>query len=57
MKIYVCSICGYEYDPRFGDDENGILPRTDFEDISDDWVCPLCGAPKEDFETIDRYDE
>ncbi len=52
MKIYACSVCGYEYDPISGDEENGILPRTDFEDLPDTWECPLCGALKDEFEAI-----
>lgn len=51
MKIlYVCELCGYEYDAEEGDPENGIDPNTDFEDLPKDWTCPLCGASKEDFE-------
>lgn len=49
---YICALCGYEYDPKAGDPENGIEPGTDFEDLSEDWVCPLCGAGKEDFEAV-----
>jgi rubredoxin len=47
---YVCSVCGYEYDPEVGDPDNGIPPGTAFEDLPEDWVCPVCGAEKEDFE-------
>jgi len=43
---YVCGVCGYEYDPAAGDPDHGIEPGTKFEDIPDDWVCPLCGSPK-----------
>lgn len=50
MKKYVCTICGYVYDPEEGDPDGGIPPGTPFENIPDDWVCPLCGATKEDFE-------
>jgi rubredoxin len=50
MDKYVCTVCGYVYDPEKGDPENGVEPGTRFEDLPDDWVCPLCGAPKEDFE-------
>lgn len=50
MDKYVCSVCGYVYDPAEGDEENGIKPGTAFEDLPDDWVCPVCGAAKEDFE-------
>lgn len=52
MLIHVCELCGYEYDPRVGDEENGIDEGTDFEDLPADWVCPLCGASKEDFEKV-----
>ena len=47
--IYTCDLCGYEYDPAEGDPEQGIPPGTAFEDLPDDWVCPICGAEKEDF--------
>ena len=50
MKKYSCLICGYVYDPALGDSEEGIEPGTPFEDLPDDWVCPLCGVGKEDFE-------
>lgn len=50
MDKYVCKVCGYVYDPNKGDPENGVEPGTKFEDISDDWVCPVCGASKTDFE-------
>ena len=49
---YICELCGYEYDPKYGDEDNGVAPGTDFEDIPEDWVCPLCGATKEDFEPV-----
>ncbi|WP_192902830.1 rubredoxin [Pelotomaculum propionicicum] len=47
---YVCSVCGYVYDPAVGDPDSGIAPGTPFEDLPDDWVCPVCGAGKKDFE-------
>ena len=47
---YICPICSYEYDPHIGDEESGIPPRTDFEDLPDSWTCPLCGADKYEFE-------
>lgn len=50
MDKYVCSVCGYVYDPVLGDPDNGIKPGTKFEDIPDDWQCPICGASKSDFE-------
>ena len=53
MKKYVCKIFGYEYDPAVGDPDNGIAPGTAFEDIPEDWACPLCGVGKDDFEPVD----
>ena len=50
MDRYVCTICGYVYDPEQGDPDNGVNPGTLFEDLPDDWECPVCGASKEDFE-------
>ena len=47
--IDVCEPCGYEYDPAVGDPDNGIAPGTAFEDLPDDWVCPICGLGKEVF--------
>jgi rubredoxin len=53
MDKYVCNICGYEYDPAQGDPDNGVEPGTAFADIPDDWVCPVCGAPKDEFSKVD----
>lgn len=50
MKKYVCKVCGYVYDPSKGDPDSGIEPGTNFEDLPDDWVCPVCGAGKDQFE-------
>ena len=50
MDRYVCSVCGYVYDPAEGDPENGIEPGTRFEDLPADWTCPVCGAEKDQFE-------
>ena len=44
MKKYICTVCEYIYDPEQGDPESGIEPGTAFEDIPDDWTCPLCGV-------------
>ena len=49
MKKYVCDPCGYVYDPAEGDPDNGVAPGTAFEDIPDDWTCPVCGAGKDEF--------
>jgi rubredoxin len=47
---YVCSVCGYVYDPVDGDPDSGIAPGTRFEEIPDSWTCPVCGADKSKFE-------
>ena len=50
MEKYICTACGYEYDPAVGDPDNGIAPGTAFEDLPDDWTCPMCGLGKDMFE-------
>jgi len=50
MAKYRCTVCGYIYDPELGDPDGGIKPGTPFEEIPDDWVCPVCGAAKSEFE-------
>ena len=50
MKKYVCQLCGDVYDESLGDPDNGIAPGTKFEDLPEDYECPLCGAGKEEFE-------
>lgn len=52
MKSWQCTICQYVYDPAVGDMEHGITPGTAFEDLPDEWVCPVCGAGKEAFEEL-----
>lgn len=52
MDKYQCSVCGYIYDPEKGDSDGGIKPGTRFEDIPDDWTCPVCGASKDQFKKI-----
>jgi rubredoxin-NAD+ reductase len=53
MAKYECMVCGYIYDEDLGDPDSGIAAGTTFEDLPDDWVCPMCGAAKEDFELIE----
>lgn len=53
MKKYVCTVCDWIYDPAIGDPEHGIKPGTAFEDIPDDWVCPICGVGKDVFELME----
>ena len=52
MKKYVCDVCGWIYDPALGDPPHGIKPGTPFEDVPDDWVCPECGVPKNQFSPL-----
>ena len=50
MKKYVCTVCGYIYDEAAGDHDNGVEPGTKWEDVPEDWVCPVCGVGKDQFE-------
>jgi len=52
MEKWVCVVCGYVYDPEIGDVDSGVEPGTAFEDIAEDWVCPLCGVGKDQFELV-----
>ena len=52
MAKYKCKVCGWIYDPEIGDPDGGIVPNTPFEKIPDDWLCPVCGAAKSEFEKI-----
>jgi rubredoxin len=49
MEKWICEVCGFVYDPAEGDPDNNVAPGTKFEDLPDDWVCPVCGAAKENF--------
>lgn len=53
MDKYVCDVCGYIYDPAVGDPDNGIEPGTAFENLPEDWLCPLCGVGKDEFSKVD----
>lgn len=53
-KKYYCTVCDWVYDPEVGDPDSGIAPGTRFEDIPDDWACPICGVTKEDFEIVEE---
>ena len=57
MEKYICDPCGYVYDPEVGDPDNGIAPGTAFEDLPEDWVCPICGVGKEDFSKYEEWFE
>ena len=50
MDKYLCTVCGYVYDPANGDPEHGIKPGTAFADLPEDWTCPGCNVGKELFE-------
>ncbi|MBU3195170.1 rubredoxin [Clostridium algidicarnis] len=53
MQKYVCIVCGYVYDPEIGDEDNGVAPGTSFENVPEEWVCPLCGVGKDQFEVTE----
>ena len=53
MDKYECTVCGYVYDPELGDADGDVAPGTPFEEILDDWECPICGAAKSDFQKIE----
>ena len=53
MKQYICEICGYVYDPEVGDPDHGIPAGTPFENLPDDWTCPTCGVPKDNFKPVE----
>jgi len=53
MDEYKCTVCEYVYDPKLGDPDGGIKPGTPFEKLPDDWVCPVCGADKSEFEKVE----
>lgn len=52
LAKYKCTICGYIYNEEEGDPENKIPPGTRFEDLPESWLCPVCGASKDQFEKI-----
>lgn len=52
-KVWVCMVCGYEYNEESGDEEHGLAPGTRWEDVPEDWECPECGAAKSDFEMVE----
>ena len=54
MKKYECSVCHWVYDPQVGDPDNGVVAGTPFEQIPEDWTCPLCGVSKEDFDVVEE---
>lgn len=56
-RKWICVLCGLIYDPEEGDPDSGIAPGTPFEDIPDDWTCPICGAAKADFRELEPGEE
>src|SRR3954447_26925293 len=54
-QLWICTSCGFVYDPDEGDPDGGIPPGTPFDQIPDDWFCPVCGARKADFEPFEDY--
>ncbi|OPZ44861.1 MAG: Rubredoxin [Euryarchaeota archaeon ADurb.BinA087] len=54
MDRYRCTACSYVYDPAVGDPGTGVPPGVSFEDLPEDWVCPECGASKDQFERVEE---
>ena len=54
MTKYYCKVCGYVYNPELGDPDGKIAPGTAFEKLPVDWVCPVCGAAKTEFQKIEE---
>lgn len=54
MDKYICTVCGYIYDPEIGDPDNDVPAGTAFEDVPAEWVCPECGVGKDQFEKIEH---
>jgi len=52
MDKWLCIVCGYVYDPEVGDPDSGVAPGTKWEDVSEDWICPLCAVGKDQFEKM-----
>ncbi len=52
FSTWQCRTCGYLYDEEMGDPSEGLAPGTRWADIPDDWICPLCGTPKSDFDMV-----
>ncbi len=52
MGKWICDLCGYVYDPELGDPDSGIKPGVRFEDLPEEWVCPVCGAGKDQFSKL-----
>ncbi len=53
MKEYECMVCGYIYDEELGDPDYGVEPETKWDELPEDWVCPVCGVGKEEFEEVE----
>ena len=54
MKKYVCVVCGYVYDPEIGDPDIGVEAGVAWEDVPEDWLCPLCQVGKDQFEEVEE---
>lgn len=54
MQKYVCNVCGYVYDPSEGDIDSGIVAGTSFNDLPDEWACPVCGVNKSEFALLEE---
>ena len=53
MKKYICLVCGYIYNPAEGDPDRGVSPGTGWDDVPEDWLCPVCSVGKTEFSALD----
>ncbi|HHU71067.1 MAG TPA: rubredoxin [Clostridiales bacterium] len=53
MKKFECMVCGYIYEEELGDPDNGVDAGTKWEDVPEDWVCPVCGVGKDEFNEVE----
>lgn len=53
MKLYMCDVCGYVYDPEVGDSDHEVASNTEFEDLPENWICPLCHAAQNEFSPLE----
>ena len=53
LEKWECTVCGYVYNPEIGDPEHGVEPEIPFEELPEDWVCPICGATRNQFVKVE----
>ena len=53
MKKFECMVCGYIYEEELGDPDNGVAAGTKWDDVPEDWLCPVCGVGKDEFNEVE----